>query len=100
MTKRKRINWDLSAIDAHTISVIAERAVKMASGTRFDDREVRDWFMDVSATHNNGCPLRLREFAFADDVNFGHDIFGIAAHLNRETGELEGCFLPRFAKGE
>jgi len=26
-----------------------------------------------------------------------HDVSGIARHLNRETGRLEGCFLPRFS---
>lgn len=45
-------------------------------------------------------PLRLAEFANADNFNFGHDVAGILGHLNRQTGELEDCFLPRFAAPE
>lgn len=32
----------------------------------------------------------------ADNFNFMHDISGINAHLNRNTGELSKRFLPRF----
>jgi len=56
--------------------------------------------MDVTACHVNGCPLKLQELLEADDFNFSHDIFGIRRHLNRETGQLENCFLPRFARPE
>ena len=31
-------------------------------------------------------------------VDFYHDLSGIQRHLNRKTGKLENCFLPRFAK--
>ena len=33
----------------------------------------------------------------SDDLTFVHDIGGIYAHLNRETGILEGRFVPRCA---
>lgn len=52
--------------------------------------------MDLEATHCNGCPLRLREFLEAPDFDFVHDFDGIQRHLNRETGKLDGRFLPRF----
>ena len=53
--------------------------------------------MDVTAVHANGCYLKLEELLNADDFNFLHDILGIRDHLNRETGKLEDCFLPRSA---
>lgn len=53
--------------------------------------------MDIVATHMNGCPLRLRELLEADDLNFAHDVAGIARHIDRTTGKLTNCFLPRFA---
>ena len=53
--------------------------------------------MDISATHRL-CPLKLQELLDADDFNFNHDLLGIRRHLNRETGELEDFFLPRFAQ--
>jgi hypothetical protein len=58
---------------------------------------VMNMSMDITATHANGTPLDLGGLANADDHNFSHDLFGIARHINRETGKLEGCFVPRFA---
>jgi len=54
--------------------------------------------MDIAATHLNGCPLKLKELLAADDFNFFHDIYGIYNHLDRKTGKLKNCFLPRFAQ--
>ena len=34
----------------------------------------------------------------AGDDDFMHDVAGIHRHMNRETGILENCFLPRFAR--
>ena len=36
----------------------------------------------------------------ADDFNLMHDVTGINAHINRYSGKLERCFLPRFADME
>ena len=71
-----------------------DRIVERAKGLVPDVRslEVR---MDISAVHAQ-APLRLEEFAAADDANFGHDLIGILNHLNRLTGEMEDCFVPRF----
>jgi len=33
-----------------------------------------------------------------NDLNFSHDVFGIARHLNRVTKELMDCFSPRCSK--
>ena len=30
-------------------------------------------------------------------ASWAHDMGGIHAHLNHATGELENCFMPRFA---
>lgn len=57
-----------------------------------------DLTMDLAACHANGRPLRLADLAAADDFNLAHDVFGIHRHLNRESGALGGCFVPRFAK--
>ncbi len=37
---------------------------------------------------------RLLAFGLGD---FAHDVSGILRHLDRETGELTDCFLPRCA---
>ena len=41
--------------------------------------------------------MRLQEMADADDFNFAHDFVGIQNTMNRETGRIEGLFVPRFA---
>lgn len=53
--------------------------------------------MDLAACHANGCPLRLADLLGADDFNLAHDVYGIHRHINRETGKLDGHFLPRFS---
>ena len=52
--------------------------------------------MSIHATHDN-CPLRLAELLKADDFNFSHDIYGISHNVDRNTGKLMNCFIPRFA---
>lgn len=53
--------------------------------------------LDLSAAHQT-IGLCLDELLAADDGNFGHDVFGIQRHMNRDTGKLENGFMPRFAK--
>ena len=55
------------------------------------------WIMDIIAVHAK-TPLDLDRLLRADAFNFAHDVLGINHHLNRETCELDGRFLPRFAK--
>lgn len=56
--------------------------------------------MDLTAVHANDVKIDFKRLLEADDFNFAHDIVGIQQHLNRETGKLENCFLPRFALRE
>lgn len=59
------------------------------------DADKMSTMMDVQASHALN-PLRLNDLLGADDFNFAHDIYGIANHIDRDTGELTDCFLPRF----
>lgn len=56
--------------------------------------------MDLTAAdgENGNKPLDWTRLLAADDANFMHDIGGISRHIDRETGELTGCFVPRFTK--
>lgn len=56
--------------------------------------------MDLDACISNGCPLDLENLYKADDFNFSHDICGITQHMDRNTGKLMNCFVPRFASKE
>lgn len=54
--------------------------------------------MDLNAIHSNGCPLDFQVLFDFDLGNFNHDIGGIRAHIDRETGKLINCFSPRCSK--
>lgn len=90
------LSFKVTRPEAEIVNQIAKRATAMASsyGVEYD---VMDAHMDVTACHANGNPLKLKELLEADDANFSHDVFGIRRHIDRETGELKDCFLPRFS---
>lgn len=52
---------------------------------------------DLVACHLNGCPLDLDAMLTGGSADFAHDIHGIAGNIDRNTGKLLNCFLPRFA---
>lgn len=56
------------------------------------------YMMDVLAAHANGCPLDFAALAEASDFDLAHDVGGIIRHIDRNTGKLTGCFLPRHAQ--
>lgn len=79
-----------------TINKIAHRASALAAnhGVEYD---VMTADMDITACHANGCPLDLDGLSAAKDSDFAHDVFGIRRHIDRETGKLGDCFVPRYA---
>lgn len=93
------LRWDVSAEDAALITAIVHRALSIPGfGLGLAQRSACSLHMDLTAVHRNIAPLRLQELLDTDAFNFTHDIGGIRRHLDRETGELGGCFVPRFAR--
>jgi len=99
------INFDATADDAALISDIVDRWCGLAEKYRaaspaseFPKVDKRSLSMDLTACHLNGTPLKLEELLEADDFNFIHDVGGIRRHMDRRTGKLTDCFLPRFAR--
>lgn len=90
------IRFDISPEESRIIGKIVDRAESMAieHGREFDKMSAT---MDVTACHRNGCELRLSDLLAAPDFDFAHDFFGITRHIDRRTGELMDCFLPRTA---
>ncbi len=84
--------------DRDILSSIARRA-QTAFADAGQPRDLIDCMMDIDAVHQ-AIGLRLEDLNNADAFNFAHDVFGIARHLNRSTGELKGFFLPRFSSYE
>ena len=94
------ISFHTSNDDADLIFKVVDRAWKMTLallGGRAPSFSRADLSMDITACHANGTPLRLADLLEADAANFSHDVFGILRHINRETGQLEDSFVPRFA---
>lgn len=56
--------------------------------------------MDLSATHANGCPIDFGKLLAFDDFNFIHDVSGIMNKIDRTSGKLTDCFLPRSARNQ
>ncbi len=91
------LKWTISPDEMTLESKIADRAIAMArtAGIQYDKMTA---VMDIDAVHSNGNPLRLQELLESDDLDFAHDIFGILAHLDRNTGRLLDCFSPRYSR--
>lgn len=89
------INFETTNEEYDVIEKIVERAAAIDP-----DINRGTLTMDITAAHANGCPLKLGELLAAPDSDFFHDIAGITRHINRETGELEDFFLPRYAKNQ
>ena len=87
------VSFEVTAGERRLIAQIADRAVPLFK-RRIDRLTIT---MDLTATHANGCPLRLSDMLDADDFNLVHDVAGINRFLDRETGRLTECFRPRFA---
>lgn len=91
-----RVNFKASKEEYELIAKISRRAnlTYLAHGVLVDTAHI---MMNLTATHLNGCPLKLKDMLAADDLNLMHDINGIDRHINRDTCKLENQFVPRFA---
>ena len=90
------INWHVSKEDHILIMRIVERIFAESTQAK-RCLDMNTLAMDLTAAHANGTPLKLAELAEAEKFDLTHDVFGIVNHINRRTGQLEDCFLPRYA---
>lgn len=92
------MNYFVSRYDAELIDQIAKRAESMSR--KFNPKfNMLTTVLDLRHCHKS-CPLRLADLLHASDYDFAHDVFGITRHIDRNTGKLTNCFLPRYAKGK
>lgn len=89
------LNWKTTRADGAMLREVWSRAAGLCEkhGIEVPD----DLLMDLTACHLNGCTIDLPRLLAAPDTDFAHDVFGIRRHIDRETGGLGGCFLPRCA---
>lgn len=86
------LNWNCTKEEHEIIRKIVKKA---AEGISLDYLES---IMDIEAVHCNGNPLQLKEFLKGKPIDFLHDFFGIMKNLDRTTGKLCNCFVPRFSR--
>jgi hypothetical protein len=78
------------------IKRIVDRAEQLAR--RFKQQTPRAAIvLDLVMAHRMQ-PLDLKMLLAADDGNFAHDVFGIMRHIDRNSGVMRDCFVPRFAR--
>ncbi len=88
------ISFKIDGMDADHMSRVVARVLQERPQT---DR--MSLVLDLSACHANGMPLDFQAMADAPrSFDFWHDIHGIQRHIDRETGKLQHCFVPRFAR--
>jgi len=80
------------------IGKIIKRMNNICRNRHIPEFEYLTLSMDLEACHSNRTPLDFEKLFKFDDANLMHDVCGIDRHINRETGKLEGFFLPRCAK--
>lgn len=87
------VRFQIDKWDEPAVNECAKRAKRLGIGWGNDTLST---YMDLCATHANGCPMDFKRLSEADDFNFVHDVGGIHRHLDRKTGQLMNHFLPRF----
>jgi len=88
----------LTPKERKTVQAIVKRWLAMQKRWGIALSDAMSVEMDLYATHGD-CGLKFAALLAADDFNFGHDLSGIQAHMNRRTGKLDNHFLPRFSGG-
>lgn len=86
------IEWSKALPDMEKIHQIAKRASAL-----FPQIDFVFLSMDITAAHLD-CPMNLDDLLGARDEDFFHDVAGIVSNINRETGKIENCFCPRYAR--
>lgn len=89
--KMTEIAFTVPTADLPWINRILDRAT--TDGLLIQERV--EHFMDLCATHANGCPMDFQRLAECDDYTFVHDFCGIFKHINRLTGQIENLFSPK-----
>jgi hypothetical protein len=92
------IQWNATRDEDGKILKVAQRTEKILCSCGGVDYPRFQILMDLEACHCNGMPLDFDKLLAFPDFDFAHDVFGIRRHINRETGKIEDCFVPRCAK--
>jgi len=87
------INWNEMKTTKDEYGIIAKIAERATKTVKRDHMSI---MMDIEVVHNS-VGLRLSDLLAAPNFDFLHDVCGIISNLDRYTGELLNCFLPRYS---
>lgn len=88
------INWKLDDATSASIDRVIDLAIKRKI---ISAEEKQNYAMDLTACHNSGCRLDFAKLLDFDGFSMAHDLYGINRHIDRRSGKLRNCFLPRCA---
>lgn len=91
------VSFKVSQQDRECIFRIAKKAADCGLIKDKQDRLYLE--MDLAALKAQGCPIDFEVLLGFGIQDFTHDICGITRHINRATGQLCDCFLPRATTG-
>ena len=86
------VRFCTSLRDIRLVSKIVGRAMRDYPDLHIDKQSLE---MDIEAVHCNDAPIDLPRLLAAPLGTFGHDVFGIRKFIDRNTGKLTECFVPR-----
>lgn len=88
----------ISRYESALISRIIDRVMDLCDDRNHPLRNTERLTLEMClyAVHLD-VPLELHRLLEAPAQDLFHDVFGISRHLDRQTGKLTGCFLPRCA---
>jgi hypothetical protein len=91
------MNWEATKEEHLLIQHVVDRGYNELHRAGFYKNRLT-MHMDLEAAHCNGCKLDFKKLLAFKDFDFYHDTAGIAAHIDRNTGMLKECFLPRCSR--
>ncbi|WP_321782379.1 hypothetical protein [Burkholderia pyrrocinia] len=94
------VSFEVSREVSASIDLVTARYQALLASKGLPKVDALELDMDLTACHANGCPMDWQSLSAADDFTLAHDVGGIQRHINRRTGRLENCFLPRCAVKE
>jgi hypothetical protein len=91
------VEFSMGREELELVKQIAERVEELTAamqieGMQYDRHEL---VMDLDAAYTSAGPVNLTRLLESPDADFLHDIYGIRRHIDRASGELTGCFMPR-----
>jgi len=83
------LDWmSITDQDINKLQLIMKRCIGKLEGSWIDLE------MDITAAHLAG-QIDLQTLLEFDEMNFMHDVCGIRRHIDRSSGKMRDCFLPR-----